>query len=98
MTVIKLQWGRMVVYMSLFASKVYWLARIGQNFDDYPGFQPKITHPKHLVQSVQDDNYEIVINLICAVYLILLHTPSFLLEIRVMIKISNNPCYPINVD
>ena len=32
------------------------------------------------------------------VYLILLHTPSFLLEIRVIIKISKNPCYPINVD
>ena len=32
------------------------------------------------------------------VYLILLHTPSFLVEIRVIIKISKNPCYPINVD
>ena len=32
------------------------------------------------------------------VYLILLHNPSFLLEIRVIIKISKNPCYPINVD
>ena len=31
-------------------------------------------------------------------YLILLHTPSFLLEIRVIIKILKNPCYPINVD
>jgi Ras-related C3 botulinum toxin substrate 1 len=20
---------------------------MGRNFDDYPGFQPKITHPKH---------------------------------------------------
>ena len=27
--------------------KVYWLARMGRNFDDYPGFQPKITPPKH---------------------------------------------------
>ena len=27
--------------------KVYWLARMGQNFDDYPGFQSKITPPKH---------------------------------------------------
>ena len=32
------------------------------------------------------------------VYLILLHTPSFLLEIRVIIKISKNPWYPINCD
>ena len=24
-----------------------WISRMGQNFDDYPGFQPKITHPKH---------------------------------------------------
>ena len=24
-----------------------WISRIGRNFDDYPGFQPKITHPKH---------------------------------------------------
>ena len=30
-------------------------------------------------------------------YLILLHTPSFMLEIRVIIKISKNPCYPINL-
>ena len=22
-------------------------SRMGRNFDDYPGFQPKITHPKH---------------------------------------------------
>ena len=34
----------------------------------------------------------------CTVYLILLHTPSFLLEIRVIIKILKNPGYPINVD
>ena len=27
--------------------KVYWLARMGRNFDAYPGFQPKITPPKH---------------------------------------------------
>jgi hypothetical protein len=27
--------------------KVYWLARMGRNFDDYPGLQPKITPPKH---------------------------------------------------
>ena len=32
------------------------------------------------------------------VYLILLHTPRFLLEIRVIIKISKNPWYPINCD
>ena len=32
------------------------------------------------------------------VFLILLHTSSFLLEIRIIIKISKNPCYPINVD
>ena len=32
------------------------------------------------------------------VYLILLHTPSFLLEIRVIIKFSKNPCYLINSD
>jgi hypothetical protein len=25
----------------------YWVSRIGQNFDDYPGFQPKITQGKH---------------------------------------------------
>ena len=24
-----------------------WISRMGQNFDDYPDFQPKITHPKH---------------------------------------------------
>ena len=30
--------------------------------------------------------------------LIILYRPSFLLEIRVIIKISKNPCYPINVD
>ena len=24
-----------------------WIARMGQNFDDYPSFQPKITQPKH---------------------------------------------------
>ena len=27
--------------------KVYWLARIGRDFDDYSGLQPKITPPKH---------------------------------------------------
>ena len=27
--------------------KVYWLARMGRNFDDYSGFQPKITPSKH---------------------------------------------------
>ena len=27
--------------------KVYWLVRMGRNIDDYPGFQPKITPPKH---------------------------------------------------
>ena len=27
--------------------KVYWLARKGRNFDDFSGFQPKITPPKH---------------------------------------------------
>ena len=32
------------------------------------------------------------------VYLILLHTPSFLLVIRVIIKISKNPYCSINVD
>ena len=24
-----------------------WISRMGRNFDDYPGFQPKITPPKH---------------------------------------------------
>jgi hypothetical protein len=24
-----------------------WVARMGHNSDNYPGFQPKITHPKH---------------------------------------------------
>ena len=24
-----------------------WITRMGQNFDDYPDFQPKITHPKY---------------------------------------------------
>ena len=24
------------------------ISRMGQNFDDYPDFQPKITHPKHV--------------------------------------------------
>jgi hypothetical protein len=28
-------------------SQTKWLSRMGQNFDDYPGFQPKITQPKH---------------------------------------------------
>ena len=28
-------------------NKSSWISRMGQNFDDYPGFQPKITHPKH---------------------------------------------------
>ena len=32
------------------------------------------------------------------VYLILLHTPSFLLEIRVIIKISSQPWYPLICD
>ena len=32
--------------------KVYWLARVGQNFDDYPGFQPKITPPNISAGSV----------------------------------------------
>ena len=27
--------------------KVYWLARMGPNFDDYLGFQPIVTPPKH---------------------------------------------------
>ena len=27
--------------------KVSWVSRMGRNFDDYPGFQPKITSPKH---------------------------------------------------
>ena len=27
--------------------KVSWVSRMGRNFDDYPGFQPKITPPKH---------------------------------------------------
>ena len=27
--------------------KPTWLSRMGQNFKDYPGFQPKITQPKH---------------------------------------------------
>ena len=31
------------------------------------------------------------------VYPILLHTPRFLLEIRVINKILKNPCYPINI-
>ena len=27
--------------------KGFWISRMGQNFDDYPDFQPKITHLKH---------------------------------------------------
>ena len=27
--------------------KVSWVSRMGRNFDDYPGFQQKITPPKH---------------------------------------------------
>ena len=27
--------------------KSSWVARLGQNFDDYPDFQPKVTHTKH---------------------------------------------------
>jgi hypothetical protein len=27
--------------------KVSWVSMMGQNIDDYPGFQPKIPHPKH---------------------------------------------------
>ena len=27
--------------------KVYWLARICRNFDDYPGLLPKMSHTKH---------------------------------------------------
>ena len=40
-------------FSKFFASFVWksangsWISRMGQNFDDYPDFQPKITHPKH---------------------------------------------------
>ena len=27
--------------------KISWVSRMGRNYDDYPGFQPKITPPKH---------------------------------------------------
>ena len=29
----------------------YWISRMGPNFDAYPGFQPKITNPKHFCPS-----------------------------------------------
>ena len=48
------KWSKFfLIFFSFFASfswkqvKVYWLARMGRNYDAYPGFQPKITPPKH---------------------------------------------------
>ena len=37
--------------------KLSWVSRMGRNFDDYPGFQPKISPPKHFSrQCSSEDN------------------------------------------
>ena len=40
--------------------KPTWLSRLGQNFDDYPGFQPKITQPKLFNPRCNTENLVII--------------------------------------
>ena len=52
--------------------KVYWLARMGQNFDDYSNFQPKITHPKHFSRQCKSVTFLILFWNIFPIYMALL--------------------------
>ena len=62
------------------------MSRMGINFDDYPGFQPKITHPKHFCPECilreghkNSKNYSNLINM-------MLHTKLFQIKLGYLKK------------
>ena len=70
----------------------------GSNISISRNFGRILTHQRKLINCFWRNVILIWHRKFGTVFLILLHTPSFLLEIRVIIKISSHPWYHINCD